>query len=197
MVVTKPGTILTVDDNTRNLQLIGSVLQKNGYEVAMAMSGPEALEFLEQERPDLILLDIMMPDMDGFEVCRILKQRKQLSAIPIIFLTAKNDPEDIVEGFECGGVDYITKPFHTAELLARIKTHIELRRARKEIYDLKGMLPICACCKKIRDDQGLWHRVEEYISSHSQAEFTHTMCSSCRDKALDEVNTYKKSKSKE
>ena len=93
------------------------------YEVGVAQNGLEALKFLEERLPDLILLDIMMPGMDGIELCTRLKNNHKLSHIPVIFLTAKSETNDIVKGFEVGCVDYITKPFISAELLARVKTH--------------------------------------------------------------------------
>jgi len=120
----------------------------------------------------LILLDIMMPDMDGYEVCKRLKEDFSAKHIPIIFVTAKTDPEAIIKGFDMGGVDYVTKPFNSAELLARIKTHIELRT-------LRGLLPMCSKCKKIRDDKGFWERVDSYIEEHTQVTFSHGICPDC------------------
>jgi len=123
----KQPLLLIVDDITKNIQLIGSVLQKENYRVALANNGKQAISIATEIRPDLILLDIMMPGMDGFETCRILKSQIETENIPIIFLTAKVDSEDIVKGFELGAVDYITKPFNTHELKARVRTHTELK----------------------------------------------------------------------
>lgn len=122
----KKNLILIVDDQPKNLQLLAAVLYKNNYEVAMADSGISALEILENITPDLILLDIMMPEMDGFDVIEKIKEDDKLSDIPIIFLTAKNDNESIVKSFEVGASDYITKPFNNGELLSRVNTHIQL-----------------------------------------------------------------------
>lgn len=128
--------ILIVDDNVKNLQLTAKILKDNTYRISLAHSGSAALELLNEIKPDLILLDIMMPGMDGIEVCRNIKKNTRWSEIPIVFLTAKNQTEDLVEGFRAGGVDYITKPFNQEELLARVKTHLELAISRKTIVEL-------------------------------------------------------------
>jgi len=127
--------ILIVDDVPKNLQVLAGMLVKKNYELAIATNGREALVRLEEISPDLILLDIMMPEMDGFETCRKLKENPSTAEIPVIFLTAKTDPEDILKGFELGGVDYVTKPFNSTELLARVHTHLELKRAREILIE--------------------------------------------------------------
>lgn len=129
--------ILIVDDNSSNLKILGSILDKENYNVAVAKDGESALKIAEKTQPDLILLDIMMPEIDGFEVCEKLKNNELTKNIPVIFLTAKTETEDIIEGFKKGGVDYIVKPFKKDELLVRINTHLELRRS-KEIIRTKN-----------------------------------------------------------
>lgn len=126
--------ILIIDDNLNNLQVTAKFLKDQGFLISLALDGSSALTLLETITPDLILLDIMMPEMDGIEVCRMIKQR--LKDIPIIFLTAKTETEDLIAGFEAGGVDYITKPFNQNELLVRVKTHLELAFSRKKIIEL-------------------------------------------------------------
>ncbi len=126
--------ILIVDDLPKNIQLLGTILNDEGYSVEFALNGSDALQWTKNERFDLILLDIMMPGMDGFEVCKKLKEDKATKEIPVIFITAKNDPDSTIEGFEVGGVDYITKPFYSQELLSRVKTHIQLSHQKQEIY---------------------------------------------------------------
>ena len=122
-------TILVVDDAPENLDIIGELLK--GYKQKVATNGEKALKIAFSDNPpNLILLDVMMPEMDGFEVCRRLKSNPRTKNIPVIFITAKNQPEDIVKGFEIGGVDYVTKPFNPAELIARVTTHIELKKSR-------------------------------------------------------------------
>lgn len=128
--------ILIVDDNLTNLQVTAKLLKDEGYLISLAQSGHAALIQLDQQKPDLILLDIMMPEMDGLEVCRIIKKNDDLKDIPVIFLTAKNETEDLLEGFNVGGVDYITKPFKREEILIRVKNHLELADSRKKIIEM-------------------------------------------------------------
>jgi signal transduction histidine kinase len=123
-----------VDDVTKNLQVIGTMLRNAGYAVTPATSGGDALEAIRVRVPDLILLDLMMPGMDGLEVCRRLKSDVATQEIPVIFLTASNEMEHLVKGFEVGAVDYVTKPFNPPELLARVRTHLELKHARDVIF---------------------------------------------------------------
>jgi DNA-binding response OmpR family regulator len=129
----KSLTLLIVDDNKENLNVLGTIFKEIGYKLAFATNGADALEILNTTPIDLVLLDIMMPEMDGFEVCTKIKENKHLRTIPVIFLTAKTDIEDVVTGFRTGGVDYVTKPFKKEELLCRISTHLELKQARETI----------------------------------------------------------------
>jgi phosphoserine phosphatase RsbU/P len=125
--------ILIVDDNPKNLQVLGNYLQLEGYLVEFAMNGESALDWISRKEFDLILLDIIMPGMDGFEVCRIIKSGQVNQNTPVIFLTAKIDTESIVNAFDLGAVDYVIKPFNQKELIARVKTQIEIKRSRDEI----------------------------------------------------------------
>lgn len=122
--------ILIVDDHAENLQVLAGHLTEIGYEVIAASNGPRALAFARNRKPDLILLDIMMPGVDGYAVCTELKMDSDLSDIPVIFITARTETDDIVKGLQLGAVDYITKPFKAAELVARVRTHLELKAAR-------------------------------------------------------------------
>ena len=128
--------VLVVDDIPKNLQVVGAMLRSDGYELMAATSGAQALEGVRVQVPDLILLDLMMPEMDGLEVCRRFKADPAVRNIPIIFLTASNEMEHLVQGFEAGAVDYITKPFNAPELLARVRTHLELRHARERLKEM-------------------------------------------------------------
>lgn len=134
------GLILIVDDVPQNLQVLRSTLQKVDYRIAAANNGEVALRYLQKNTPDLILLDVMMPVLNGFQVCQQIKAQEHLKDIPIIFLTARTEKEDVVSGFEAGGVDYITKPFNMAELMSRVKTHIELKQARDTILSINQEL---------------------------------------------------------
>lgn len=127
------SAILIVDDNPENLQVLGGFLNKEGLAVEFALNGNSAIKWLAKKKFDLVLLDIMMPDMDGYQVCSIIRNNPAISDIPVIFITAKTDSESIVDGFEAGAVDYITKPFIHNELLARVKTHLNLRKAKQQI----------------------------------------------------------------
>ncbi|MEM9538873.1 MAG: diguanylate cyclase [Cyanobacteria bacterium P01_E01_bin.42] len=125
--------ILIVDDIASNLQIIGEILDEVGYATTFAISGKQALDRIFTARPDLILLDLMMPDMNGLKVCEILKADPTYQDIPVIFLTASNEQNHLLQAFEKGAVDYITKPFNHQELLARVKTHLELKYTRDEL----------------------------------------------------------------
>ena len=134
----KHQKVLIVDDVTKNIQLVANFLKQAGYEINYALSGRTAIQHIKKENFDLILLDIMMPEMDGFEVCETLKSDPQTQDIPVIFLTAKTDIESITKAFKVGGVDYITKPFNKAELLIRVKTHLELKEQRRNLKELNA-----------------------------------------------------------
>jgi len=134
--------ILLVDDIPENLEIVSSFLFAKGYNVTFTENGFEALNVVAKKDFDLILLDVMMPEIDGFEVCKILKANNKTSHIPVIFLTAKNDTVDIVKGFEVGAVDFITKPFNSSELISRVDTHIELKTSRDYIAKQNQQLKI-------------------------------------------------------
>lgn len=125
--------ILITDDNARNLQVLGKMIKNEGYNVAAVTSGEEALDFVDKRLPDLILLDIMMPGIDGYEVCERLKENETTKEIPVIFISALDQQENKLKGFEMGGIDFVTKPFQEQEVLARIKTHLELKTAKERL----------------------------------------------------------------
>ncbi len=196
----KKPMVLIVDDVPKNLQVLASTLRAEDCQIAAATNGQKALDMLNKITPDLILLDVMMPELNGFQVCEKLKADPNTAELPIIFLTARTETEDIVKGFRLGAVDYVTKPFNPAELLARVRTQLELKKARDSektliselrttLADLKdalarvkalsGLLPICSNCKKIRDDKGYWQQVENYLEDHSEAQFSHSLCPNC------------------
>lgn len=191
MSPTKP-VLLVVDDTITNIELAGEILEAD-YELLVATDGQQAVELAQAESPDLILMDVMMPIMNGLDACRRLKADPSTERIPVLFLTALTDTEALIEGFRAGGVDYVGKPFHPDELQARVATHVALKQARDreqalikeletalaQVRQLSGMLPICASCKKIRDDKGYWNQIEVYISEHSEADFTHGICPDC------------------
>jgi CheY-like chemotaxis protein len=185
-------TLLVADDTLANIEVVDAVLGPE-FEILFAADGREALERARAEHPDLVLLDVMMPVMDGFETCERLKADPSTRDIPVIFLTALADTETLARSFRAGGVDYLAKPFRPEELEARVRSHVALKRARdleralrtqleealSRVRQLSGLLPICAHCKKIRDDKGSWTPLEHYITGHSEADFTHGICPDC------------------
>ncbi len=195
------GVILIVDDQPVSLRLLLAFMERQGFTVLVAASGEEALAVIGETRPDLILLDVLMPALNGFDICRLLKEQEETADIPVIFVTALTNLEDKVKGFAAGGVDYVTKPFQHQEVLARVVTHLNLARLRKElesknrqlqtaldeIRQLAGIVPICAKCKKIRNDEGYWQQVEKFINTHTGAEFTHSYCPDCYDGEMREL----------
>ncbi|WP_346854249.1 hybrid sensor histidine kinase/response regulator [uncultured Draconibacterium sp.] len=126
-------TVLIVDDNPNNLKIIALILRSFNYKIVIATNGEQAIEMVEKTLPDIILLDVMMPKIDGFETCRLIKAKDEYKDIPIIFITALNDTESLVKGFKAGGVDYITKPFNKDELISRVKTHLDLKYTRDSL----------------------------------------------------------------
>jgi CheY-like chemotaxis protein len=133
---TPQGNVMVVDDNPENLKLLEEMLREDGYDVRSFPRGRLALAAAEQEPPDLVLLDINMPEMNGYEVCEQLKSKPHLSGIPVVFLSALNAVEDKIKGFRVGGVDYISKPFQLEEVRARVETHVQLRRAQQAEHEL-------------------------------------------------------------
>ncbi|NNG01851.1 MAG: response regulator [Desulfobacteraceae bacterium] len=186
-------TIMLVDDTPANLKVLFEYLESKGFKVLVATSGETALEGIAQLPPDLILLDVKMSGIDGFETCRRLKVDIATAGIPVIFMTVQDETVDVVRGFTLGAVDYITKPIQVERVLARIKTHLKIHRlqidlenqnkklqaALNDVKTLSDLLPICSICKKIRDDEGYWNQVEEYISRHADIEFSHSLCPTC------------------
>lgn len=140
----KNSKILIIDDNNLNLRMLDLILQNKNFTIITSLTGREGLKIALAEKPDLILLDIMMPEMDGFEVCENLKSSIETQDIPVIFLTSKADTEGIVRGFELGAADYVTRPFNRTELLARLKTHLSLRESRDMVIELERKNSILA-----------------------------------------------------
>ena len=193
--------ILAIDDKQDNLISLSAILKSLIPEcvIITAQSGPEGIEKALIESPDTILLDIKMPGMDGYEVCRRLKREQQAMGIPVLFISSLDEALDKVRAFNAGGVDYITKPFHSDEVLARVRTHIDLTESKarleranneltvalQEIRTLRGFLPICSNCKRIRKSdsdpaqQKSWIAMETFISDRTEVEFTHSICPAC------------------
>jgi len=185
--------ILIVDDIPENISALAIALESEGFDIETAAGGEQALQLVHNDSHDLILLDINMNGIDGFETCLELKKSDATKDIPVIFLTVSKETEAVVRGFTCGGVDYISKPFRQEEVCARVRTHLylralmqekqkligELQEALAKVKTLSGLLPICSSCKKIRDDKGYWNQIETYIRERSEADFTHGICPKC------------------
>ncbi len=234
--------ILAVEDSKTQALHLKHDLQNSGYEVTLAFNGQQALDILKEECFDIIISDVIMPGMSGFELCRKIKSDPKLQDTAIILLTALQEPEDIVKGLGSGADNFIIKPYNLDILLNRIeyilanrkiresngpelkfevmfagkrysiasqqmqiidlllstyetilfknreleRINKELKEALNTINQLQGMLPICSNCHKIRDDDGYWHRVEEYIEKHSDVTFTHSLCPECLNKLYPE-----------
>lgn len=136
-----PGpVILLVDDNPQNLQVLGKLLQEEKYEIEFAVNGEATLEWLKNKQFDLILLDLNMPGMNGFEVCKRIRSDNGMYEVPIIFLSAESERESILKGFEVGAQDYVTKPFDSRELLARVKTQLDLKSKTEKLEKINEWL---------------------------------------------------------
>jgi|GEM_PF-2972136 len=156
--------ILIVDDEEANLQLIGKILQNLDVDITLASSGKEALQLLKSLVPDLIILDIIMPSMSGFDVCRKIKSRKPTSEVPIIFLSAKVDSEDIIKGFDIGARDYITKPFIKEELVARVEAQLNIITNEKKIKNLNNNLE-----EKVKERTKALTKINEKLTDYNTA----------------------------
>jgi phosphoserine phosphatase RsbU/P len=192
--------ILIAEDDAVSRRVLEATLVKWGYEVIVTTDGQQALDALKQpDAPSLAVLDWMMPGLDGSEVCRRAREAVGNRLLYILLLTAKGSKEDLVEGLTAGADDYVVKPFDRAELQARLnvggrilrlqaelaKRVQELELALSKVNLLQGLLPICCYCKKIRDDQNYWRQVEGYIAEHSEAQFTHAICPTCRENIVE------------
>lgn len=209
-------SILVVDDSRDDRMLLKTILEHGGFgDILMADSPFHAFDYLKVRdltgRPSkikLILLDLIMPEMDGLETLMRIKKDPNLRDIPVIMVTGNSDIKELEQAFAAGAVDYVTKPFKKIELIARVSSALRLKReldqrniheqelenknkelekALAEIKVLRGFIPICASCKKIRDDKGYWSQVEEYITRHSDVKFTHGICPDCMTKLYPEV----------
>jgi two-component system cell cycle response regulator len=238
--------ILIVEDSPTQAAQLKYMLEQHGYRVSVAKNGEAALASTRQDKPTIVISDVVMPEMNGYELCQHIKTDENLRDTPVILLTQLSDPQDIIRGLECGADNFITKPYDEDFLLSRIKYILvncelrqstiytemgmeiffagqkhfvtsdrmqildllfsmfenviqknrELEQANKElkaaletVKTLRGLIPICSNCKKIRDDKGYWHRVEVYIQEHSEADFSHSICPECTKKLYPDVYT--------
>ncbi len=189
--------ILIAEDDATSRTVLTALLTKEGYDVTATADGEQAWRILKQPAaPPLGILDLMMPKLDGLEVVRRVRALPTQWPPYLIMLTTKSDKVDVIAGLGAGANDYLAKPFDLGELRARVEVGRrmiemqitlaakvdELRLAVEQVKTLRGIVPICASCKNIRDDQGYWSRVESYVRDHTEAEFSHAVCPDCMKK---------------
>ena len=191
--------ILIAEDDPVSNEMLGILLKQWGYQVVATRNGIEAWQALQaRDAPALAILDWQMPELDGVEVCRRVRLRPDLKHLYLLLLTSMRRPDEVVAGLEAGANDYIIKPFKAPELRARLNVGArvvelqmelaarvkELEKALSEVKQLRGILPICAYCKKIRDDKNYWEQVEHYFARHTDAKFSHGFCPECYEAIL-------------
>jgi phosphoserine phosphatase RsbU/P len=194
--------ILIAEDDPVSCRILEKTLTGWGHEVTIATNGRMALDMLSlPDSPQLAILDIMMPEMDGCDVCRNLRELPSTKPPYLILLSAMNSKDDVVRGIQAGANDYLTKPFHREELKVRVEVGVkmlelqrvladrvrELEEALSQVKQLQGLLPICSYCKKVRDDQNYWQRVDTYISDRVDVKFSHGICPDCFDRVSAEL----------
>lgn len=231
-------TILIVEDSITQAQKLQYFLEEENFQVDWVEDGLKALEYLQKKIPTIIISDVLMPEIDGFEFCSLIKKDTRYQHIPVILLTTLTEPQDVIKGLECGADNFITKPYEKDYLFSRLsyiltnqklrqisgekstelgleiffsgnkyfitsekmqiidlllatyeavaQKNIELQRVNKELKEahenirvLRGLIPICSKCKKVRNDDGFWEQVEDYIGEHSDADFSHSICPDC------------------
>ncbi len=163
-------------------------LKHLGHQVAVATGGAEALAVFDPKRDRVIISDLLMPGMDGLELCRRIRAANASQYTYFILLTVVEGKAFYLEGMKAGADDFLTKPFDTEILGARLVMAGRLLNLQSQLRQLAGLLPICSVCKKVRDDRNYWHQVESYISEHSDAQFTHGYCPDCFQKMLRDVD---------
>lgn len=191
--------VFIAEDDPISRRILEETLTKRGFEVTISRAGNEAWEILKKgDAPQLAILDWMMPGMDGIELCKRIRAKETPRYTYIILLTANNRMDEIATGLDAGADDYMTKPFRAEELHARVRVGIrvlelqnsltehvhKLQEALSRVKRLQGLLPICAYCKKIRNDQNYWQQVEKYIGDHSEAQFSHSICPDCYEEII-------------
>jgi phosphoserine phosphatase RsbU/P len=189
-------TVLIADDDKVTLNVLNDVLTRAGYDVLTATDGDQAWKKLQQSPAQLAVLDWVMPGMEGPEICQRAAKEPKLANRYFILLTGKDKTDDLVAGLQSGASDYLRKPFNESELLARVEVGMrfialqrklaerveEMEKALATVRRLEGLLPICSYCKRIRNEQDYWERVDNYISQHANVRFSHNICPDCYEK---------------
>lgn len=200
--------ILIAEDDQISKKMLQTILIREGYGVVAVEDGVKALEAIRESVPDMLITDWMMPDMDGLQLSRQIRDLQLPSYVYIILLTALTEKEKIREGLDAGADDYVTKPYDRTELLARVRAgerviqlekslrqrNAELSDALAQVKQLKGLLPICMFCKKIRKDENYWQQIEQYLVEHTEADFSHSICPECMEEHYPDYVKRKKAK---
>jgi len=171
--------ILIAEDDGISRVILTTKLKKCGYEVIVTEDGGKAWEAFHAGKPNLVITDLMMPGMDGLELCRKIRSEVQENYVYIIILTAREGKKAYMDGIEAGADDFLRKPVDMDELTARLHVAARILPLRTEVRQLEGLLPICSYCKKIRDQNDSWLPIEGYISTRTDAKFSHGACPSC------------------
>jgi CheY-like chemotaxis protein len=193
--------VLVAEDEPVSRHRLEAALQKWGYVVRTGRDGEEAWSLYREHRPALAILDWMMPRLDGVELCRRIRADPHGAAAHVILLSTRAERSHLVAGLEAGADDYLTKPFQRDELQARLRVGervialrrdlrrrvLELEDALSQVKQLQGLLPICAYCKKVRDDSDYWHQIETFVSERSEARFSHGVCPECLARVREEM----------
>lgn len=194
--------ILVADDDRVSQTILRRTLEKWDFEVIAADDGDSAWRLLREESPSMAILDWMMPGLDGSDVCRKIREDDSLSRLYVLLLSSRGTRHDLVAGLQAGADDYIAKPFDPDELRARINVGVrvlrlqhklaeqvsELQTALSKVRQLQGLLPICSYCKRIRSDTDYWEQIDTYVAEHSDAQFSHGICPSCMDRAMNDFD---------
>jgi DNA-binding response OmpR family regulator len=193
---------LVADDDPVTSAVLGAALRRLHLEVVSASDGGEAWRCLSRTpAPTLAIIDWMMPEMDGLQLCRAIRKTPEHAHMYVILLTARDARADVVAGLDAGADDYLVKPFDGEELRARVRSGVRILNLQQQLTEqiaalrdtlasvkqLKGLLPICCYCKRIRTDEDYWQQLEGYISEHSDAQFSHGICPGCLDHAHDQL----------
>jgi sigma-B regulation protein RsbU (phosphoserine phosphatase) len=201
--------ILIAEDDPVSRRVLAATLEKFGYAVELATNGAEAWAALQKaDASTMAILDWMMPEVDGVEICRRVRALPTATPPYLILLTARSGKSDVVAGLDAGANDYLAKPFETTELRARVRVGAQilelqgnlrtpvndLEAALSQVKQLQGLLPICSYCKKIRDEQNYWQRVESYLTDHTDVHFSHGICPDCYERVAAELTLLKRNK---
>ncbi len=199
----KDTLILVVDDDPHSLIGTARIIEKEGYRVIKAANGQECLDKTKSDKPDLIVLDVVLPDIDGTEVCKQIKTDPDLKdTFIVLFSGMRTTSVEQADGLDSGADGYIARPISNRELIARVNAMVRILKAERErdnairdlqdalarIKRLSGLLPICSYCKKIRDSKGYWNQIEAYIRDHSEAEFSHSICEACFEERMPKID---------